>query len=105
MMARKQRREKLHSFLHALWRQTVALQALPWKPAEVSSAAELRNTILSVILRRAAALARVNTELERSNVELDAFAYITSQLALYLIYSATFATSVPQGRSARQRMA
>ena len=61
-----------------LWQQTVALHSLHWQAAEIEAAADLRNTIRGVVLRRAAELAQLNTALERSNMELDAFAYIAS---------------------------
>ncbi|HYF65535.1 MAG TPA: ATP-binding protein, partial [Herpetosiphonaceae bacterium] len=61
-----------------LWQQTVALHALPWRPSEIAAATNLRNMLREFILQRAAELAQLNRELERSNAELDAFAYIAS---------------------------
>lgn len=61
-----------------LWQQMVALHARPWKSFEIAAASDLRNAVLSIVLRRVAELAQRNAELERSNVELDAFAYIAS---------------------------
>lgn len=62
----------------ARWQQVVGLHAQPWHAAEIAAARELRNAMLSVVLRRAAQLTRINIDLERSNNELDAFAYIAS---------------------------
>jgi light-regulated signal transduction histidine kinase (bacteriophytochrome) len=62
----------------AAWRETVRGRSLPWKPAEVRAAAELRGRIVDVVLRNADQLATVNAELQRSNEELDAFTYIAS---------------------------
>ncbi|MGM3308739.1 ATP-binding protein [Anabaena sp. WFMT] len=61
-----------------LWKETVQLKSLPWQSCEVNAALELRNAIISVILRKVDELAQINIELERSNSELDAFAYIAS---------------------------
>ncbi|KPV53729.1 cyanobacterial phytochrome A, partial [Kouleothrix aurantiaca] len=62
----------------ALWQQTLAQHALPWQPVEIAAAMRLSNTLRGVILKRAADLAVLNEALQRSNVELDAFAYIAS---------------------------
>lgn len=62
----------------ALWKETVREQSLPWKLCEVDAAMELRGAIIAVVLRKADELAQLNIELERSNKELDAFAYIAS---------------------------
>lgn len=62
----------------ALWQQTLAQHALAWQPAEMAAAARLGNTLRGVILKRAADMAILNEALQRSNVELDAFAYVAS---------------------------
>jgi two-component system, chemotaxis family, sensor kinase Cph1 len=61
-----------------LWKETVRGRCLPWKGYEVEAAAELRRSIIDVALQRSEELLKLNTELERSNVELDAFAYAAS---------------------------
>jgi chemotaxis family two-component system sensor kinase Cph1 len=69
----------------AAWSQEVENTALPWQPLEVEAAKELRLHIADVRLKvfnelqtRAASLSRLNTELARSNDELDSFAYVAS---------------------------
>ncbi|MBO3459028.1 ATP-binding protein [Aetokthonos hydrillicola Thurmond2011] len=61
-----------------LWQQTVQGHSLPWKPCEIEAVTELRSAIVAIVLRQADELAKINIELERSNSELDAFAYIAS---------------------------
>ncbi|MEA5514882.1 ATP-binding protein [Nodularia sp. UHCC 0506] len=61
-----------------LWKETVLLKSVPWKSYQVNAALELRSAIIGVVLRKADELAQLNIELERSNKELDAFAYIAS---------------------------
>ncbi len=61
-----------------LWRQTVESKSLPWKTTEIESAQEFRSALVGLVLRQADELAKINLELERSNTELDAFAYIAS---------------------------
>ena len=60
------------------WQQIVDGQSLPWLDCEVAGACELRQAIVDIVLRQAEDLALINVELERSNSELDAFAYIAS---------------------------
>lgn len=61
-----------------LWQEAIRLKSLPWKQCEIDAALELKSAIIGIVLRKADELARINIELERSNNELDAFAYIAS---------------------------
>ena len=60
------------------WQEHVRHTALPWKLCEYEAALELRNAIIHVTLRHAAELSKLNIELERSNIDLDSFAYVAS---------------------------
>jgi light-regulated signal transduction histidine kinase (bacteriophytochrome) len=67
------------------WSQEVENTAAPWLPLEVEAArairlhiSDIRVKILNELQARAASLSRLNTELTRSNDELDSFAYIAS---------------------------
>ncbi|SNC76599.1 Bacteriophytochrome (light-regulated signal transduction histidine kinase) [Hymenobacter gelipurpurascens] len=67
------------------WRQTVDSTSAPWLPMEIEAAQEIRLHLSDVRLKifnelqtRAASLSRLNSELERSNNELDSFAYVAS---------------------------
>ena len=62
----------------AAWQENVQRTALPWKLCEYEAALELRNAIIHVTLRHAAELSKLNIELERSNIDLDSFAYVAS---------------------------
>lgn len=60
------------------WRETVRFKSLPWKQSEIDAASELRNAIISIVLRKEDELSKLNVELSRSNSEQDSFAYIAS---------------------------
>ncbi len=60
------------------WKETVQLKSLPWKPYEIEAARELRNSIVGIVLKKSEELTRLNTQLQESNLELDAFAHIAS---------------------------
>ncbi|MCW3061084.1 MAG: multi-sensor signal transduction histidine kinase [Capsulimonas sp.] len=62
-----------------IWKQSVRDRSLPWRSADLTTAAEMRAALLGAALRRAFAdVSRLNGELKSSNAELDAFAYIVS---------------------------
>ncbi len=62
----------------ARWRQEVEGRSSPWTDLEQEAVRELSRAILSVVLTKAEEMARLNTDLQRSNTELDAFAYVAS---------------------------
>lgn len=62
----------------ALWEETVRETSLEWKAVEIDAVRRLRVTVLEVMARLAEYLALANEHLAKSNIELDAFAYIAS---------------------------
>jgi chemotaxis family two-component system sensor kinase Cph1 len=60
------------------WKQTVRNRSAPWSPAEVAAAADLRQAIVGIVLRKAEELAELTEELEMSNKDLEAFSYSVS---------------------------
>jgi two-component system, chemotaxis family, sensor kinase Cph1 len=58
----------------ALWIETVKLKSEPWLDLEIRAAREFRIAILEIIMRQAERLRELYQSLERSHVELDAFA-------------------------------
>jgi chemotaxis family two-component system sensor kinase Cph1 len=67
------------------WAQTVDNTSAPWLPLEIEAAKEIRLHLSDVRLKvfnelqtRASSLVRLNSQLERSNDELDSFAYVAS---------------------------
>lgn len=62
----------------AQWKETVRGKSLPWKSVEIEAAQEFRRAFVGVILHKAGQLEALNSQLQRSNEELDAFTYIAS---------------------------
>jgi chemotaxis family two-component system sensor kinase Cph1 len=52
-----------------LWKETVQLTSLPWKDCEIAAAQELKNLIVSIVLRKVNELAQLNLELQYSEAK------------------------------------
>lgn len=61
-----------------LWKQTVTGQSLPWLKCEIQQVMELRNLLVDIFFKKSNELVELNRELQKSNEELDSFAYIAS---------------------------
>lgn len=61
-----------------LFVESVHQRSMPWKPVELDAATKLRLSVIELVVDRSEQLAVLNTDLERSNEELDAFAYVAS---------------------------
>ncbi|PNG52168.1 MULTISPECIES: ATP-binding protein [unclassified Variovorax] len=62
----------------ASWVEHIRGRSAPWSDAELGAAAELRQALIGIVLRRAEEMAAVATELGRVNKELEAFSYTVS---------------------------
>ncbi len=60
------------------WVQQIVGRCMPWSPAELGMAGELRQALIGIVLRRAEELAAIAGELGRVNKELEAFSYTVS---------------------------
>lgn len=58
--------------------ESVSGRSLPWLDIEIDATLNLRQLVLELVIARTEQLAQMNTELTRSNEELDAFTYIAS---------------------------
>ncbi len=84
------------------WTEQVRGRSRPWAPHEIAAANGLRDMIVDIILRRSLQLEQVNSELMRSNQELESFAFIASHdLAEPLRQIETFSSLAE--RALRQR--
>jgi chemotaxis family two-component system sensor kinase Cph1 len=61
------------------WKETIGDRSEPWRDYEREFALSLRQSVAEVLLvRKNEEITRLNHELERSNIELDSFAYAAS---------------------------
>ena len=61
-----------------LWKEIVHNKSVAWREVECNSARQFSRAILDIVMQNFEKMARLNTELERSNVELDSFAFAAS---------------------------
>ena len=61
-----------------VWKQTLREHSEPWDLADVDAVAELRNSVVGIVLRQAEARAKLTADLQQSNKELEAFSYSVS---------------------------
>lgn len=62
----------------ALWKESVTGRCDPWHKNDKDAAANLRQSIMEVVLARAEEIERANRALAEANIELDSFAYVAS---------------------------
>jgi|APAra7269096613_1048513.scaffolds.fasta_scaffold00242_4 light-regulated signal transduction histidine kinase (bacteriophytochrome) len=60
------------------WQQEIRGRSLPWSRSELAAAADLRQALIGIVLRRAEEMAEVASELGKLNKELEAFSYTVS---------------------------
>ncbi|MGF1485712.1 MAG: ATP-binding protein [Prochloraceae cyanobacterium] len=60
------------------WLEIVKFTAIPWQECEIENALNLRNALVSIVIKKTEELAELVEELKTRNQELDFFAYAAS---------------------------